>query len=80
MASDWEQYRKEFVDIGLMISYYRKRQDLSQEALAERAGISRAYLSQLEAPNVAVKPTLKTLFALARALDIPPYKLLKAPD
>lgn len=80
MANDRELYKKEFRDIGLMISYYRKRQNLSQEALAERAGISRAYLSQLEAPNVAVRPALSTLFALAKALEIPPYKLLKAPD
>ncbi len=80
MADEQEQYREEFLNLGLMIGYYRRRRQLSQEALAEQVGISRAYLSRLEAPNIVSKPALKTVFALARALEIPAYKLLKSPD
>jgi len=39
------------------------------EALAAKAGISKAYLSQIE--NGKRTGTLKTLKALARALEIP---------
>ena len=63
--------------IGQRLSAYRTQQGLSQEQLAERAGISPGFLSQVEAPGMAVGISLNTLFLIAEALDIPPYKLLQ---
>lgn len=49
---------------------------MTQEQLAERAGISLGFLSQVEAPNMVMGVSLPTLFSLADALDVPAYKLL----
>ncbi len=53
----------------------RKARGMSQEALAERAGISRTYLARLE--TARQDPTLSTLEKLAKALKVPIEKLLK---
>ncbi|MDR5810623.1 helix-turn-helix transcriptional regulator [Caballeronia sp. LZ019] len=47
---------------------FRAEQDLSQEALSERGGFHRTYVSQLE--RQATNPTLDTLVAIAIALGV----------
>ena len=64
-------------DIARNIKRLRNERCLSQEQLAERAGISPGFLSQVEAPDMAVGISLNTLFLIAEALDILPYKLLQ---
>lgn len=66
--------------ISLNLSYYRKSIGYTQAVLAEKANISVTYLSLLESANTAKSCSLETLFDLARALQIPPYKLLKPLD
>lgn len=44
--------RDRFIQLGIVISALRKVRGLSQEQLAERAGISRSHLSAIEAPNM----------------------------
>ena len=56
--------------ISLNIAYYRKKKGLTQEKLAEVVGISRTYLSKIEAPNLPASLSLNTLFAIAEALDV----------
>lgn len=75
--SNIDKYRDQFISVGLRIGYLRKIKELSQEQLAERAGISIGFLSQVEAPNMATGISLATLFALADALEIPASKLLE---
>ena len=70
------KYRDEFMAIGLKIGYLRRTRGLTQEQLAERAGISAGFLSQIEAPNISVGMSLATLFSIAEVLNVPPYKLL----
>ena len=70
-------YQNFILDIGLKISYYRKRAGLTQEDLAERVGVSTSYIGMIEAPGVNKSASLKTLYAIATALGIPPYKLLQ---
>ena len=41
-----------YIEIGLNISFYRKREGMTQEALAEKSGVSRSHLSAIEAPNI----------------------------
>lgn len=75
--SNIDKYRDQFIAVGLRIGYLRKIKGLSQEQLAERAGISIGFLSQVEAPNMATGISLATLFALADALEVPASKLLE---
>lgn len=70
------KYKDEFMAIGLKIGYLRRTRGLTQEQLAERAGISAGFLSQIEAPNISVGMSLATLFSIAEVLNVPPYKLL----
>lgn len=72
-----DKYRDKFIAIGIKIGYWRRMRGLTQEQLAERACISMVFLSQLEAPGMAVGISLSTLFSIAEALSIPPYKLLE---
>lgn len=65
-----------FMELGLNISYYRKKKGLTQEQLAEMLEISRSHLSAIEAPNITKAFSIELLFNIAKALEIPPYKLL----
>lgn len=68
--------RDRYIALGLNVAYYRRRSSMTQEQLAERAGISRSYLGDIEAPNTITSFTLEVLFNLADALSITPDKLL----
>ena len=74
---DVSRFRDNYIGIGIRISYFRRLRGLSQEQLAERAGISPGFLSQVEAPGMAVGISLNTLFAISEVLDVPAYKLLQ---
>lgn len=69
-----------FVELGLNISYYRKRKGITQEKLAEMIGISRSHLSAIEAPNIIKAFSIELLFDIASALEVAPYKLLMFRD
>ncbi|OGO81275.1 MAG: transcriptional regulator [Clostridiales bacterium GWC2_40_7] len=71
------KYKDNFIAIGLKISYFRRLRGLSQEQLAERAGISMGFLSQIEAPGMAIGISLSTLFAIAKVLEVPVHKFLE---
>lgn len=53
----------------------RKRRSLSQEKLAELAGLHRNYAGLLE--RGGSNPTLLAIVALGRALNVRPYKLIE---
>jgi transcriptional regulator with XRE-family HTH domain len=61
--------------IGLAIRTERLRLGYSQEMFAEAAGIDRARYGRIERGELNF--TLKTLFAVASHLKIPPAELLK---
>ena len=63
------------VAFGHVLRKLRLQKDLSQEELALRAGLDRAYPSLLESGRR--QPTLTVLIALAKALDITPEALLR---
>jgi len=54
--------------IGLRIYALRKMKKLTQEQLADRAGIQRTHLGRIEAGKYAV--TLETIQAIAEALGM----------
>lgn len=69
-------YESEYQQIGLKIAYYRKLRGLTQEQLAEKTDKTPAFIGHVEAPNINKAISLDTLFDIARALEISPYKLL----
>lgn len=60
---------------GEMVRLYRSRAGYSQEGLADRAGIHRTYIGGIERGER--NPTLTMIHRLARALDVPPSRLLE---
>ena len=65
-----DNYDEYFRQLALNISYYRRKAGLTQLELAEKVGISRTYLSNIEAPNVSTSFSIKTLFRIADALGV----------
>lgn len=67
-----------FLDIeqafGIVIKKYRLERSMSQEELALEAGLDRTYISLLERGKR--NPTIKTLFAISRVLQIKPHKII----
>ena len=61
--------------VAIRVKRLRERRDMSQEQLAERAGISRTYLARLE--TARQDPTLGTLEKLAKALKVKVTELLR---
>ena len=62
--------------LGRQIIRLRIKQNLTQEELAERAGISTKYLQNLEGKKPK-KATIVTLEKLAKAFKLPLWKFLK---
>lgn len=56
----------------------RQQRDMSQEALAHEADIDRTYVSALE--RGLYSATIDTLEAIAQALGVEPYELIKPPE
>ena len=69
-----DQYKNEHLQLGLKIAYYRKLKGYTQEALAEKIDCSAAFIGHVEAPNIKKSVSLDTLFAFAKALEVPVYK------
>lgn len=70
---------------GGRIRRYRLERSLSLSQLAERASVSKGYLSTLENNPEARRPSAETLYAIAKALgvtmsDLLGRKLLSAPS
>lgn len=79
MSKDIEfKNRDRLIQLGIAISALRKMRGMSQEQLAERAGISRSHLSSIEAPGIARSFSLEIFFNIADALDIDPADLIDA--
>lgn len=64
--------------LGTNLRRLRIRRGLSLERLAQRSGVSRAMLSQIELGHSA--PTINLLWKVARALEVPFSALLNQPD
>lgn len=70
--------RDRFIQLGIAISALRKMRGLSQEQLAEKAGISRSLLGVIEAPSIAKAFSLEVFYDIADALDVDPSDLITA--
>lgn len=70
--------RDRVIQIGIAIGMLRRMRGMSQEQLAEKAGMSRGHLSTIEAPNMVAGMSLETFFNIADALDVNPADLINA--
>ena len=61
--------------MAVKIKAIRERRGLTQEQLAEKAGIGRSYLARLE--TARQDPTLSTLEKIAKALGVKISKLIE---
>lgn len=61
--------------IGNKLIKLRQEQNISQEKLANLAGLDRSYISRIE--RAIISPTMENFFKICDALDIPPYKFLE---
>ncbi len=61
--------------IGANLQRIRKEQDFTLDALAERSGVSKAMLSQIESDKV--NPTVLTIWKIARGLEVELDAILK---
>ena len=67
-----------FIQLGIAISTLRRMRGLSQDKLAEKAGIGRSLLSVIEAPGIAKSFSLEVFYDIADALDVDPADLITA--
>ncbi|MEZ2141998.1 helix-turn-helix transcriptional regulator [Bradyrhizobium sp. DN5] len=63
------------ITLGKIISGLRHSAGLSQEELADRAGIHRTYVSQIE--RGLKSPTIVMLLRLSKALETTPSKIMR---
>ena len=73
-------YRDKINQLGIAIASLRKMRDMTQEQLSEKAGISRTFLSSIEAPGTSRSFSLEVLYAIADALDVNPGDILNFAD
>ncbi|MBP3634152.1 MAG: helix-turn-helix transcriptional regulator [Oscillospiraceae bacterium] len=70
--------RDRFLQLGIAIGALRKMRGMSQEELAEKANMSRSFLSSIEAPGVVRPFSLEVFFNIADALQVDPADLINA--
>ena len=70
--------RDRFIQLGITIGTLRRLRGVSQEQLADKANISRSFLSIIEAPKTVRPFSLEVLFNIADALDVNPGDLVNA--
>ncbi len=60
---------------AMQLKQLRAEREMTQEALAKKASLSRVYIAKLE--TAKQDPTLTTVMKLAKALRVKPGKLLE---
>lgn len=68
-------YETYYRNLGQNIAFYRRMRKLTQLQLSETVETSRNHLSRIENADCAV--SLDTVFAIADALGVEPYKLFQ---
>lgn len=66
----------EAMTLGEKIRELRKRKNLTQQQLAEMAGIDDTYLSKIENDRLEYTPSIRTILDLAKALEVDELELL----
>ncbi|MBO5315656.1 MAG: helix-turn-helix transcriptional regulator [Clostridia bacterium] len=72
-----DRAKNDLLRIGINISVLRKERRLSQEALAERAGLSTVEIGLIESTNTENNSSMEVIYNVAQALDVAPEELFK---
>lgn len=70
-------YGEQYIRFGLKVQYYRKLRSLTQEAFAEKTGMSWSFVAKIESPTRAFGVSMETLFKIADVLQVPVAKLFE---
>lgn len=65
---------------AIRLKQLRSKAGLSVSELAERSGVSRQHIRELEMPFPQKRATIETLEKLAKGLKVPLWKLLQFKD
>jgi len=68
---------QEYLILIKNIKKYRKKNNLTQEELAEKIDLSSSYIKQIESARDFKNLTLCSIFKIAKALDIDVIKLFE---
>lgn len=71
------KYEQQYIKFGLKVQYYRKLHGMTQEAFADKLGLSWSYVAKIESPAKAFGVSMETLFKISEVLDIPVSKLFE---
>ena len=71
------KHSEKYIRIGLNIILKRKLKKMTQIELAEKIGISRTHMSNIEAPNMVTPVSLEVIFDICDVLNISPEVLFK---
>ena len=71
------KYAEQYIRFGLKVQYYRKLRGMTQEAFADKIGISWSFVAKIESPTRPFGVSMETLFKIAEALDVPVAKLFE---
>jgi len=63
-----DQYYVEYRNLGLSVSYFRKRKGLTQQNVADTMDVSYETISRIENANTGI--SLDMLFDLCKAIDV----------
>lgn len=69
---------EKYETLGLNIYYYRRKNKLTQDQLAEMVNIEPNHMSNIELAKTGA--SLDVVFRLADALEVPVYKLFESRD
>lgn len=67
--------QKAFKVFGKVLQDFRHKKGISQETLADQAGLDRTFISRLE--RGLTQPSLTSLLALSKALDVPAHSIVR---
>lgn len=77
ISVDMSQIEK-YEQLGLNIAYYRRKRKYTQEQLAEKVGVDRTHMGNIEQARLGA--SLDVVFRLADALEVPVSRLFEYRD
>ena len=77
ISVDMSQIEK-YEQLGLNIAYYRRKRKYTQEQLAEKVGVDRTHMGNIEQDRSGA--SLDVVFRLADALEVPVSRLFECRD
>lgn len=78
--NDRNEFREEIRRIGMRITFFRKKKNMTQAELADKLNINKSYLSQIENASANKIISLPMLIRISRVLELDPALLITDDD